>query len=335
MSRMNKNAVDRRMMLAAGLAGGMTLAVPGRVSAQGRATANDAPSADKPLLTAHPRPVVDARFPHEIAPGLFILPDARIPLVPNIGIVVGRDTVLVIDCGIGPASGAAVLECAKRLAPGRRVVLTLTHAHPEHGFGAQAFKRSARIWYNRSQADYLARAGQTMIDGFRSVVLPPDQRSVLDGVQVTPPDDAYSGERASLDLGGRVVEFRSFGTAHSPGDQIVHIPDVGVVFVGDLIEERMFPIVPYFPPMITASDIDPDRWDDALRTIAALTPKIIVPGHGNLGGAEVADHVRQYLHEARAMAAAGASPEQVRTRHPTWENPEYIAPALAYFRAKP
>ena len=36
-------------------------------------------------------PIVDARFPAEVAPGVFVLPDKRIPLVPNIGIVVGRD----------------------------------------------------------------------------------------------------------------------------------------------------------------------------------------------------------------------------------------------------
>jgi glyoxylase-like metal-dependent hydrolase (beta-lactamase superfamily II) len=89
--------------------------------------------------------VVDARFPAEMAPGVFVLPDKRIPLVPNIGIVVGRDTALVVDCGLGIESAEAVLALTRRLAPGRQIVLTVTHAHPEHGFGAQVFKQDARL----------------------------------------------------------------------------------------------------------------------------------------------------------------------------------------------
>ena len=64
-----------------------------------------------PTLADRVVPVVDARFPAEMAPGVFVLPDKRIPLVPNVGIIVGRDTVLVVDCGLGPESGENVRSC--------------------------------------------------------------------------------------------------------------------------------------------------------------------------------------------------------------------------------
>ena len=281
-------------------------------------------------------PVVDARFPAEMAPGVFVLPDKRTLLVPNVGIIVGRDTALVVDCGLGLESAEAVLSLARRLAPGRRIVLTVTHAHPEHGFGAQVFKRDARIYYNSAQRDYFARSGTVLLDGFRAGVLPPGQKHLLDVIVITPPDETYDGASATLDLGGRRVEFRTWGTAHSPGDQIVYLPEERIVFAGDLLEERMFPIVPLFPPMITADDMDVARWEVALADILRLQPRLIVPGHGNLGGTEVATDVLGYFKEVRALVQAAGGPgdgleDRIRARYPTWENSQFIATAVQYF----
>lgn len=105
-------------------------------------------------------PTVDTNNVHEIANGVFVVGDHRVWLVPNIGIVLGRDAALVIDCGLGPANGEAVLAAARRIAgPSRRLFLTVTHFHPEHGYGAQAFQGAATILYNLVQRDELAKKG--------------------------------------------------------------------------------------------------------------------------------------------------------------------------------
>jgi glyoxylase-like metal-dependent hydrolase (beta-lactamase superfamily II) len=282
-----------------------------------------------------PLPIVDARFPAEIAPGVFILPDKRIPFVPNIGIIVGRHKVLVVDTGLGITSGQNVLHAVRQLAPGRRIVLTVTHAHPEHGFGAQVFKPDAHIFYNSSQRAYFLRTGAKLLDGFRSL-LPPQQKHLLDGIILTSPDETYDGGRSTLDLGGRQVEFRTWGTAHSPGDQIIHLPKEGIVFAGDLIEERMFPIIPLFPPMITADDINVTQWESILAEVLRLQPRLIVPGHGSLGGAEIAQDVLGYFKQVRALVQAKGQRtdrlvEEIRAKYPTWESSEFIAPAVEYF----
>lgn len=328
---------DRRQVLRLAALGGLA-ATAAPFAADAQTTGQAEPPPRLPAAKPAP-PVVDARFPHEIAPGVFILPDRRIPLVPNIGVVVGRESALVVDCGLGPDSAEGVLDLARRLAPGRRLVLTMTHAHPEHGFGAQVFRRDARIWYNRAQAEYLGRAGPRLLDGFRTAVLPPDQRPLLNGVTLVQPDETYEGARATLDLGGRQVEFRTWGTAHSPGDQIVHLPDERIVFAGDLIEERMFPIVPLFPPMITADDMDVRRWEAALADIGRLQPRVIVPGHGNLGGPELATAVADYFREVRGLVERGrlagsGLEEHVRAAHPTWEQSQYVSPAIRYLQLR-
>lgn len=329
----------RRRMLQLALGGGLLAAAP--LSGAGAQPANTAVPPPRPPTPAPAEPVVDARFPHEIAPGVFIFPDKRIPLVPNIGVIVGRETALVVDCGLGPASAEGVLATARRLAPGRRLVLTLTHAHPEHGFGAQVFRADARIWYNRAQAEYLARAGNRLLEGFRGAVLPVGYRHLLNGVVLVTPDQTYEGDTATLDLGGRSVDFRTWGTAHSPGDQIIHLPEEGIVFGGDMIEERMFPIVPLFPPMITAEDMNIARWEAALAEIARMAPRLVVPGHGNIAGPEVLTAILEYFRDVRALvvesggAITTALAERIRASRPTWEQPQFIAPTIRYFSEVP
>lgn len=65
---------------------------------------------------APPPPVVDAGAPEEIAAGVFVIRDRRVPLVPNIGINLGHEVALVVDSGMGPVNGGKVLAAARRVA---------------------------------------------------------------------------------------------------------------------------------------------------------------------------------------------------------------------------
>src|SRR5256885_16651324 len=51
-----------------------------------------------------PAPVVNGT-PTEIAAGVHVVPDGRVPLVPNVGIVLGDERALVVDTAMGPANG--------------------------------------------------------------------------------------------------------------------------------------------------------------------------------------------------------------------------------------
>ena len=62
-----------------------------------------------------PAPVIE-NDPTEIADGVFVIPDGRVPLVPNVGIVVGAHSALVVDTGMGPRNGATVRRHAEQLA---------------------------------------------------------------------------------------------------------------------------------------------------------------------------------------------------------------------------
>jgi glyoxylase-like metal-dependent hydrolase (beta-lactamase superfamily II) len=287
-------------------------------------------------------PNVDPSALTEVASGIYVIGDRRVPLVPNIGVVLGAEAVLVIDTGMGPANGRTVLEVAQRLAAGRRLILTLTHFHPEHGFGAQAFKGHARIFYNAAQRDELATKGEAYLGMFRT--FGPDVAKALEGVELVLPDDVYQGEGATIDLGGRVVEFATYGLAHTRGDETISVPDAKTLFVGDLAEERIFPIFPWFPP--NDVDLDADNWVRILARLEAGKPSIVVPGHGSVGGAEILAAVREYIEDLSQRVAvrlkaghnvdailATLGPE-IRAEHPDWDAPEWVDFAIRYFAAR-
>src|SRR6478752_3997497 len=264
------------------------------------------PTVDAALMSetspsaVEPAPIVDASAIKEIAPGVFVICDRRVPLVPNIGIILGSNAALIVDTGMGPANGRKVLDAAKRIAGQRPLVLTLTHFHPEHGFGAQVFKGVAKIRYNRSQRDELQAKGEGYLGMFRT--FGPDVAKALEGTELVQPDEVYDGASTSIDLGGRTVELRTWGLAHTAGDQIVWLPQERILFTGDLAEERIFPIFPWFPP--ADASIDGARWAQFRSELIDWKPAIVVPGHGDIGGAEILAAVRDYMLDLGRRVAA-------------------------------
>ena len=137
-------------------------------------------------------PTVDTSNLREIAAGVWVIGDHRTWLVPNIGIILGVDAALVVDTGLGPANGERVLDLARRLAGPRRLLLTVTHFHPEHGYGAQAFRPDVTIIYNRAQRDELQGKGERYIGLFRQTQSKAAAEA-LDGTEITMPRFVYDG----------------------------------------------------------------------------------------------------------------------------------------------
>jgi glyoxylase-like metal-dependent hydrolase (beta-lactamase superfamily II) len=111
--------------------------------------------------------------------------------------------------------------------------------------------------------------------------------------------------------------------------------------VGDLAEERIFPIFPWFPP--SDADIDGANWVQVLNDLARLDPAIVVPGHGDIGGVEILNAVRDYMVDLeKRVAAERASGKgadvivadlapKIRAEHPDWSAPEWIDFAIRYY----
>jgi glyoxylase-like metal-dependent hydrolase (beta-lactamase superfamily II) len=271
-------------------------------------------------------PVVPDTEPEQIADRVYVIPDQRIDLVPNIGFVVGDHTTLVVDTGMGVANAQRVLERARALADDRQLLLTLTHFHPEHGFGTQVFRDEATIVYNELQRQELEEKFGPFVELFST--FSPEIAEILETVELTGPHATY-GDRARIDLGGVVVELESVGPAHTRGDQLIWLPQQRLLFAGDLVENRFFPILP-----------DPDahgnEWIALLERIEAMSPGTVVPGHGAVGDAGLVREVREYLERVRELAGSGRPKEEleaeVQERYASWDNPVWIGFAIDNFR---
>jgi glyoxylase-like metal-dependent hydrolase (beta-lactamase superfamily II) len=286
-------------------------------------------------------PIVEISQARELARDLVVIPNHGVELVPNIGVIGGSHSVLVVETGMGPRNAEQVLAFAAEYAKGRRLYLTTTHFHPEHAFGAQAFAGEATYLVNNAQAEDLAGKGLGYLDMFRTLGAPVARQ--LEGVELVTPDTVYE-DAYELDLGGRVVRLQATGRAHSKGDQVVTVPYAGVLFTGDLAEAGQFAIFPWFPPYDT--DVSGLRWIEVMRRLIATDPEIVVPGHGDISGPRLLTDIRAYLEllrdETWLRRDSAMSEEtivaEVRAlmieRHPEWAGQDWIDNGVGCFCAE-
>lgn len=292
-------------------------------------------AAEDPAPAGAALPDIEIALASKVARGVTVIPDPRIPFVPNIGIIEGRDAVLVVDTGLGEANGERALALAQQIAGDRSLYLTTTHFHPEHNFGASAFERDATIIVNASQEAELQEKGPAYIELFST--FGPAVAERLQGTVLVDPDRTYSDEM-TLDLGGRDVVLREI-PAHTRGDQMIFVPDVRLLFTGDMAEPRYFPIMP-------DADSSADRWIAELRKLETLDPAIVVPGHGAVGGPEILTAVRVHIEFARnrvrAFVAGGEGQQRitdqlvpiVKAAYPDWGNSEFLPFEIAILYAE-
>ena len=211
----------------------------------------------------------------EVAPGVHVRRHEELKL--NCGLVVGEERSLVVDTRSFHAQGQDLLEAVRRITDTELVVVN-THAHYDHCFGNAAF-RDSQIYAHSGAADGLRRTGehqrQQVVDHLRST----DREHLAEQVEDTEivlPFYLIEDDTA-LDLGGRTVELQYAGRGHTDHDLAVGVPDAGVVFAGDLVEEGADPAM---------EDAFPMEWAPTLRSLLGRrcgeTADTWVPGHGHV-----------------------------------------------------
>lgn len=180
-----------------------------------------------------------------------------------------------------------------------------THEDPDHVWGNQLFRDSEIIAHcsvpdrMREVADptpirRLDRSIRHVITrnlvrwlhpGLFAVGTQLQQDYNFDDIELVFPTQLFE-ERYELELDGLAVHLIYVGPCHQVGDAIVHVPEEGVVFAGDIVFQECTPIG-------WAGTCE--NWMAALDLIVSLDPKTIVPGHGPLCGTDGAREMRGYL----------------------------------------
>lgn len=190
----------------------------------------------------------------------------------TIGLVVGEARCLVVDSGTDEVHGAELGAAVRELTP-LPWTLVITHAHFDHYFGTAPFL-PAPVWAHERCVAALRSAAESdrrVWIGRYEAQGKPELARRLAAARLVLPTETLT-DRVVLDLGGRSVTLLHAGLGHTDHDVVVHVPDVGVVFAGDLVEQGA-------PPSI-GPDTVLEQWPSTLDNLLALDPAVVVPGHG-------------------------------------------------------
>lgn len=248
----------------------------------------------QPLAAQTPAdPIVKTEGLRQVSPHVYIIPDNSVPLVPNVGFVIGERGILVIDTGLGPRNGSAVLEVAKELGGSRALYLVTTHFHPEHDLGAQVFPESTTLIRSNDQAKDIAEFGLQLAQVFarRSAI----NAELLKDADFRKANVTFDRDYA-LDLGGVKVQLIAMGANHTRGDTAIWVESDRVLFSGD-VAMRAQPA--FASPYSTIR-----QWLLSLDKLEVLKPAVIVPSHGPTGDAAFISGYSNYLIEVRDRTAA-------------------------------
>ena len=188
---------------------------------------------------------------------------------PNTGIVIGDDSVMVIDTQATPVMAQDVIRHIREVTDKPIKYVTLSHYHAVRVLGASAYNpqqiiASQDTWnliLQRGEQDKVSEIGRfpRLFQAVESV--PPG---------MTWPTLTFTG-KMTLWMGTLEVQLLQLGRGHTKGDTVVWLPTERVLFSGDLVE---FGATPY------AGDAYFQDWPNTLDNIAALHPQKLVPGRG-------------------------------------------------------
>ena len=226
---------------------------------------------------------------------------------PNTGVIIGDDSVMIVEAQATPRLARKVIECVRSVTDKPISHVVLTHYHAVRVLGASAYgareiimsDTAAAMVEERGQEDWDSEFGRfpRLFEGHEEIR------------GLTRPTTTFS-DSMTVYLGKRRVDIMKLGRAHTAGDAVIWVPDQEVMFTGDIVE---------YHSACYCGDGHFGDWGETLANIAAFEPKSIAPGRGDaLVGEEMvaaaiantADFVEStYKPVARIVARGGTLKE--------------------------
>lgn len=223
---------------------------------------------------------------------------------PNVGAVVGPDSVLCIDARATPTAAGEWLEALRERTDKPVEYLVLTHYHAVRVLGASAYGARHVVAHANTRRWIEERGREDWESEYRR--FPRLFRDAESIPGLTYPDVVYADALTAF-LGEREVQIRYLGGGHTIGDSVVWLPRERVLFAGDLVEARAAPYM---------GDASVAAWQaGTLDALEALRAEALVPGRGpavrgaSAGEAiaETREYVRTIWDTVRGVRERGGS----------------------------
>lgn len=214
-----------------------------------------------------------------IGPGLFAFTAEGDP---NSGVIVGEDSVMVIDAQATPVMAAAVIERIRGVTDLPIKHLVLSHYHAVRVLGASAFGASEIVASDKTR-ELIVERGKEDWDSELGR-FPRLFRAAESVPGLTWPTLTFRQE-ITMYLGRRQVKLLHLGRGHTRGDIVAWVPDAKVMFAGDLVEYRT---------ACYCGDAHFSDWPATLDRLAAFGAEALVPGRGDalVGREQVEEAIR-------------------------------------------
>ena len=235
--------------------------------------------------------------PQQIAPDTYVLEGKTEDFshknggyIVNTGYIVTADGVVVIDSGPSKRFGEQQRALIEK-ATGKPVIrLYLTHHHPDHFLGNQAYGEIPRYALPASKQAMQLEGEAFTANMYRMT------GDWMRGTSITLPDkEAKAGTET---IGGHELETIAL-SGHTPGDLALFDHTTGILFAGDLVFNNRAATTPH---------ANIPAWLTALEKLQSLPFKMIVPGHGKvaLDKAPI-EQTRDYLQWLSVTLKEGAA----------------------------
>ena len=200
------------------------------------------------------------------------------------GFVITPDGVVLIDSG-GTYKGAAEIHAFIKSVTDQPVKIVINTGGQDHRWLGNGYfkKQGARIIASTKAVEDQQARTQDQFILLGNLV----GDAGLANTETVYADETFD-DTLNFTLGKTKFEVHHAGQAHTPGDSFVWLPQQRIVFSGDIVYvQRMLSISP-------ASNSK--NWVTAFETMAALKPKLVVPGHGHVTDLQEAKaHTHDYL----------------------------------------
>jgi quinoprotein relay system zinc metallohydrolase 2 len=252
--------------------------------------------------TTRSRAAESALVTEAVAPGIHIrrgvdedASAANGDAIANVGFIVGRSAVAVIDPGGSLNDGQRLRARIREVTqlPIRFVVLS--HVHPDHIFGAGAFEQDRPEFVGHSRLpNALAQRGEYYRKGLESVLGKGKAGPVVIPTRLIV-------DRGQVDLGDRILLLTAHPVAHSDCDLSVFDPSSATLLAADLL----------FVERVPSLDGRLKGWQSALTSLKTIAANRAVPGHGPVsvnwpsGAQDLDRYLEVLLRETRAAVKRG------------------------------
>jgi cyclase len=207
--------------------------------------------------------------------------------VNNAGLVVGEEYAVLVDTAATEERTRRLREAVEQVVPGGVDFVVNTHFHGDHTFGNGQFTPRAQVIAHEGTRSDSAAAGLHLRGLWPQVE--------WGETPLTLPSLTFR-DTLTLHTGGPRAELHQVGPAHTANDVVVWVPEREVLFTGDVVWSGVTPYV--LMGSVTGSL-------RALEELRALRPRVVVPGHGPVGGPELLDFTESYLRLIHRLAVDG------------------------------